>query len=83
MSARPLDPAQRFLTIPQVAAELGVTPRTVWNWIGGGLLPTHRFVGAVRVSRADLESFIARGRNSNDQVQKRRIRKNSPRYPEQ
>jgi len=50
--------ASRFLTVPEVADELGVSTKHVRRAIDRGDLPIHRFGRAVRVARADLEQFI-------------------------
>ena len=44
------------LTPRQVAAELGVTVRTVQRWISDGRLPATRIGGRMRVSRLSLEA---------------------------
>ena len=46
---------KRELTIQDVASELGITPRTVRNWIRNGTLPARR-IGPrlVRIRRDDL-----------------------------
>jgi excisionase family DNA binding protein len=49
----------RFLTIQQVANQLGVSDKTVRRWIAGGDLKAHKFGAAVRISADDLRAFIA------------------------
>lgn len=48
------------LTVDEVAARLGVTVRSVRNWIGAGELPALKFGGRVgyRVLESDLEQFM-------------------------
>lgn len=48
----------RFLTISQVADELGYSERSVWRRIREGKIPTHRFDGSTRISREDLDRYI-------------------------
>src|SRR5207248_2393916 len=46
-----------FLTVPEAAAEFGVSPRTVFNWIRDGQLPALQPGGpghSVRIDRHDL-----------------------------
>ena len=49
------------LRVPEVGRELGIAPRTVWRLISMGELKVVRCGRAVRVPRASLEEFIARG----------------------
>jgi excisionase family DNA binding protein len=48
--------SDELLTPTQVAAELGVTPRTVQRWINDGRLQAQRVGGRMRVSRSSLTS---------------------------
>jgi len=50
--------ASRFLTVAEVAGDLGVSTKYVRRAIDRGDLPVHRFGRAVRIARADLEQFI-------------------------
>jgi len=52
----------RFLTVGQVADELGVSTKHVRRAIVGGELPFHRFGRAVRIARQDLEQYVGRYR---------------------
>ncbi|MFL5333698.1 MAG: helix-turn-helix domain-containing protein [Geminicoccaceae bacterium] len=52
-----------FLTIPEVAARLRVSPRTVHRWLADHQLAAHQFGRAVRVATADLARFVATSRN--------------------
>lgn len=54
-------PAEELLTIKQVAEELQVHPRTVWNKVRAGELPSVRTSGdrgAYRIRRSDLERYL-------------------------
>jgi len=53
---------KRFLKIPEVAQELNCAERTVWRLIEDGHLKAHDFGGTTRVSRDDLDDYIARSR---------------------
>ena len=55
-------PEPAWLTIPDAAAELNISPRVVYEHVYSGRLP-HADLGTgskklIRVSRADLETFI-------------------------
>jgi excisionase family DNA binding protein len=49
----------RFLTVSEIADLLRVAERTVRRWIKVGDLVAHKIGGAVRISEADLETFLA------------------------
>lgn len=51
-----------FLAIRTVADRLNVSTRTVQRLIETGALPAHKFSGAVRISEADLQAYIALSR---------------------
>ncbi len=63
-----------WMTVAEVAAELEFSRGAVYNWIepddgGPPKLTAHRFGGNWRVRRADLEAFVAAGRNVQAQAQ--------------
>jgi len=49
-----------LLTVPQVAAELQVTPQTIRNWIDHGTLSAVRIGRAFRVRREDVDELLER-----------------------
>lgn len=51
-----------WLGTPQVAEELGLTPRTVYGLVNRGELMAHRFGRVIRVRRSDLDDFLERSR---------------------
>lgn len=58
------------LTVPQVAAEYGVTRKTVYAWIKLGTLPAVKLPGGdYRFRRRDLDEFDARCRGTNSPAQ--------------
>ena len=62
----PLGEGRRFLTTDEVAEALGVTRRTVQNWIKSGALACYAFgegKGATyRIDPQDLEAFLKKHR---------------------
>lgn len=52
----------QWLGTPQVAEELGLTPRTVYGLVNRGELAAHRFGRVIRVRREDLDDFLRRSR---------------------
>jgi excisionase family DNA binding protein len=53
----------QFFTIAAVAQRLDFSPRTVHRWIAKGELVVHRIGRAVRISEADLKTFLANHRD--------------------
>jgi len=53
----------RFLTVDQVADELGLSTRSVWRLIATKELVPNHFGGAVRISRDELEDYVRRSRD--------------------
>ena len=49
----------RFYSAKDVAEMLGVSMRSVRRWIERGELVVHRLGSAVRISDADLKTFLA------------------------
>ena len=52
----------RFLTIREVADELGISERSVWRLIEDNELPAHKSGSSTRVRRSDLDDYIERSR---------------------
>ena len=44
-----------WLTLKQAAELVGVTPRTVQNWIKTGKIKGYQVVGRIRINRTDIE----------------------------
>ena len=62
--AKALDPSKYdaatrpFFTVPEVAAYLQISARTIYRLIDDGELPVHRIGRSVRISVSDLEQFV-------------------------
>jgi integrase len=56
--------APRLLTTREVAAELGVSPSTVYKLCESGALPSVRIIGAIRVAPADLAAYVTAQKNA-------------------
>lgn len=54
--------ARRFLSVDDVAQELGVSPKHVRRAIARGELRVHRFGRAIRVAPDDLERYVGQHR---------------------
>ncbi len=52
----------RLLTVPDVAALLKVSVRTVRRWIKGGALHVHQIGRQHRIAEEDLTLFLAKNR---------------------
>ena len=46
-----------WLTLKQAAELVGVTPRTVQNWIKNGKIRGYQVVGRIRVKRSDVDAL--------------------------
>lgn len=46
-----------WLTLKQAAEFVGVTPRTVQNWIKNGKIKGYQVVGRIRVKRSDVDAL--------------------------
>lgn len=57
---------EQLLKVSDVAARLGVTQATVYNWIHAGRIPFVRFAGTYRFEPSDVEHFIALNRHVGD-----------------
>ncbi len=47
-----------YMTIPEVAAELGMGTRWTWEQVATGKMPSYRFGSSRRVRRRDLADYI-------------------------
>jgi excisionase family DNA binding protein len=52
-------PKTKFFTVDGIALQLNVSARTVHRWIANRQLVVHRIGRSVRISDADLKSFLA------------------------
>jgi len=62
ISRDPVADLAPLLTYREAAKVLGVTERTVWTLVDGGVLPAVRFGRSVRIDPADLRAFIERAK---------------------
>ena len=53
-------PERRMLTVREVAAELGVSEKSVRRWVRDGALPVWRRGSILRISRESLDEFLER-----------------------
>lgn len=60
----PKIPLPQLLCLKEVAARLGVSPKTVQRCVRRGELPVHRIGGQVRISESDLRGFVAQRREN-------------------
>lgn len=51
--------AKKYLTVPEIAAELRVSKMTVYRLVNDRELPSIRIGRSVRVRRADLDHYLA------------------------
>ncbi len=55
----PLKAKLKFFTVREVASQLSVSQRTVHRWAAQRELAVYRFGRSVRISEADLQTFLA------------------------
>ena len=48
-----------LLTVPQAAAEIGVSQAKLWQWITAGRIGSVKVDGMRRLRQADINAFIA------------------------
>jgi excisionase family DNA binding protein len=53
---------KRFLSIREVADEIGISERSAWRLVEQGELPVHQFGASTRVKREDLDIYIENNR---------------------
>ena len=54
---REMNEIDEWLTLKQAAELVGVTPRTVQNWIKNGKIKGYQVVGRIRVKRSDVDAL--------------------------
>ena len=59
--ARGGDFSRRLLSVPQVAAMISVSSRTVWSWIYARKIPFIKIGGSVRIDLNELERVLDAG----------------------
>lgn len=57
---------KRFLTMREVAEELGISERSAWRLVEQGELAVHQFGASTRIAREDLDAYIDRCRRRQD-----------------
>lgn len=51
--------SEQYMTMREIAARIGVSKMTVYNWIRAGKIPAYRFGDlTIRVKREDAEAFL-------------------------
>jgi excisionase family DNA binding protein len=50
--------AETFLTVPEVAARLRMTPMTIYRWIEDGKLPALQIGKHYRIRESDLDAVL-------------------------
>jgi hypothetical protein len=49
---------RRYSRVPEFAAELGLSPHTVWLWVRKGLIPSVKIGGAILLDTAVVQRLI-------------------------
>lgn len=58
---------RKYLTVEEIATQLGTTKLTVWRLIRSGTLPAIKVGREYRISRADYRNFLASRRKQTTQ----------------
>ncbi|MGH6975902.1 MAG: helix-turn-helix domain-containing protein [Stellaceae bacterium] len=58
----------RLASIAQVAADLGVSYRTIQRWIKKGMLPATKIGHQIRIRWSDVDALLAKGKIPVDDV---------------
>jgi excisionase family DNA binding protein len=53
-----------LLKVPEAAAILGVSRRTLYNWVSARLITSYKIGHSVRFKRSEIESLFEMGRRS-------------------
>ncbi len=53
--------SRRLLSVPQVGAMVGLSARTIWNWVYSRRIPVIRIGGTVRIDLAEVERMLDEG----------------------
>ena len=64
-----------WLTLKHAAELVGVTPRTVQNWIKNGKIKGYQVVGRIRVKRSDVDALYQPKEGYRDDLDKLIARK--------
>ena len=56
MSDTALKPMQDF-TIKEFAFLVGVSPKTVYNWVDAGKIESYKIIGRIRIKKEELETI--------------------------
>jgi excisionase family DNA binding protein len=60
------DPTERWLSVDEIVAHLGVSAATVYRWLKKGRIPAHR-VGKLREFKAfEVDRWVTEGNASDD-----------------
>lgn len=58
---------QRWLSVDEIAAHLGVKRDTVYGWITTRGLPAHRVGRLWKFNRAEVDEWVRRGKGGGDE----------------
>jgi len=55
-------PMRPFFTVASLAVYLGLSERTITDWLRDGILPSYKIGGARRIDPADVDAYLAQHR---------------------
>ena len=61
-----MDTGERWLSVEEISAHLGVSKESVYRWLEAQKIPAHRVGRLWRFSRAEVDAWVVRGGASPD-----------------
>lgn len=57
---------ERWLSVEEIAAHLGVSKETIYRWLDGGKVPSHRVGRLWKFKASEIDAWVVRGGASPD-----------------
>ena len=61
-----METSERWLSVEEIAAHLGVSKESVYRWLDADKIPAHRVGRLWRFSKAEVDAWVVRGGASPD-----------------
>ena len=70
---------ERWLSVEEIAAHLGVNPDTIYKWIGRKQMPAHKLGRLWKFQASEVDQWLKGGKAAQETNNKRVARKNPQR----